>query len=149
MPYCHNCGTQLGDTTRFCPSCGTPYQGNQSATQDAVRTTSPTIPPPPIQAFQSASPSHVQQNVIVMGKAKSVGVAFILAFCFGPLGLLYASIVGGIVMFIIGLISFFILPIIGYILVHVGCIIWACVAADQANQKMAGQGQGLINNQYR
>ncbi len=148
MPYCHNCGTQLGETVKFCPSCGAAYQGSQAVSQGPIQATVATLPPP-VHTIQSAPASHVQQNVVVMGKAKSVGAAFILAFFFGPLGLLYASVIGGIVMFIIGLISFFVLPIIGYIIVHIGCVIWACVAADQANQKLRAQGQGLINNQFR
>jgi len=39
-----------------------------------------------------------QQTVVVVSDGKSVGVAFLLAFLFGPLGLLYASTTGAIVM---------------------------------------------------
>jgi hypothetical protein len=78
--------------------------------------------------------STTHTNIIIVGKQKSVGAAFILAFFFGPLGLLYASIVGGIVMFVAALILFFLLPIIGPILVWIGTIIWAVVAAQNANK---------------
>lgn len=142
MPFCHNCGTQVSETTKFCPSCGTSYQNTQFSQQ--------TVPPPHPSSppIQNTPVTHTHQNVVIMGKAKSVGVAFVLAFFFGPLGLLYASVVGGIVMIIVNL--FFVLIFFpGLILTQIVCIIWACVAADQANQKLRSQGQGLINNQFR
>jgi hypothetical protein len=75
-----------------------------------------------------------QPQIIIIAKQKSVGTAFLLAFLFGPLGLLYASILGGIVMFIVGIILFFLIPIIGGIMAWVGCIIWAIMAAQNANK---------------
>jgi hypothetical protein len=40
--------------------------------------------------------STPQNTIIIVGKQKSVGTAFLLAFLFGPLGLLYASVLGGL-----------------------------------------------------
>ena len=73
-------------------------------------------------------------NIIIVANKKSVGTAFLLAFLLGPLGLLYASIIGGVVMFLFAIISFFILPFIGPIFVWVGCIIWAIISAQNANK---------------
>jgi hypothetical protein len=70
----------------------------------------------------------------VIVKQKSVGLAFLLAFLFGPLGLLYASIIGGVVMFFAGLLFFFILPLIGPILCWIVCIVWAIVASQNGNK---------------
>ena len=53
------------------------------------------------------STQSTQPTVIVVAKQKSVGIAFLLAFLFGPFGLLYASVMGGIVMFIAGIVLFF------------------------------------------
>jgi hypothetical protein len=75
-------------------------------------------------------------RIVVVGKSKSVGTAFLLSFFFGPLGLLYASVLGGIVMFIATLVLFFLLPVIGAIITWIGCIIWAVVAANQANDAL-------------
>jgi len=92
----------------------------------------------------SAPASVVTHNtVVVIGKSKSVGVAFLLSFLFGPLGLLYASVVGGIVMFFVGVIAFFILPVVGGILAWIGCIIWAVVAASNANNQSIQQARSL------
>jgi len=78
--------------------------------------------------------STPQNNIIIVGKQKSVGTAFLLAFLFGPLGLLYASVLGGFIMFVVGIILFFLIPIVGGILAWVGCIIWAVIASQNANK---------------
>jgi hypothetical protein len=51
------------------------------------------------QGSHEAQPQF-QQTVVVVAPTKSVGVAFLLTFLFGPLGLLYAFVIGGIVMFL-------------------------------------------------
>ncbi len=75
-----------------------------------------------------------QQNL--QTKQKSVGVAFLLAFLFGPLGLLYASVVGGIVMFIFGILIAIVTLGFGLIIVWIGCIVWAIIAANNVNKSM-------------
>jgi hypothetical protein len=85
----------------------------------------------PLQEHQP----QVQQTVVLVGKQKSVGAAFLLAFLFRPMGLLYASVMGGIVMMIlavvIGVITF------GFALIPIWIVsvIWAVVAANQANRQ--------------
>jgi TM2 domain-containing membrane protein YozV len=81
---------------------------------------------------QSAPP---QQTIVVVGKPKSVGVAILLAFFFGPLGLLYASVAGGIIMLILGGLIAIVTLGFGLIIVWVACVIWAVVAANNANKK--------------
>ena len=91
---------------------------------------------------------QIQQTIVVVGKQKSIGVAFALAFFFGPLGLLYASVTGGVVMFFVTIIIGFITLGLGLIFAWIGCIIWAVVAAGNANKKMA-TGAGLnINTNF-
>lgn len=76
------------------------------------------------------SSQHTQQPQIVMVKAaKSPVVAFILTFLFGPLGLLYVSVVGGLVLLLAAIASFFILPLIGGIIIWIVSIIWGVVGA--------------------
>ena len=96
---------------------------------------------------QTPQPQY-QQTVVIVGKRKSVGVAFLLAFLFGPLGLLYASVVGGIVMFFLGILIAIVTFGFGLIFVWIGCIIWAIIAANNANKKMAN-GAGInINTNF-
>ncbi|MBA3829041.1 MAG: hypothetical protein H0X33_08900 [Taibaiella sp.] len=78
-----------------------------------------------------------QQTVVVISKQKSAGLAFILTFLFGPLGLLYSSVGGGIAMVIMGVIIGFVTLGFGLIFVWIACIIWAVVAVNGQNKKMA------------
>lgn len=88
-----------------------------------------------------------QQTIIVVGKQKSVGAAFILAFFFGPLGLLYASVVGGIVMFFVSLLVGIVTFGFGLFFPWVACVIWAVVAANSANRKFLEQASiGVLQN---
>lgn len=102
-----------------------------------------------VQNQQANPPQPMQQNVIILGKAKSVGVAFILAFLFGPLGLLYASVAGGIIMFIIAIPLAIITLGISIIFTNLICCVWAVVAANQANSALQNQAGGLMNNYYQ
>ncbi len=98
------------------------------------------------QNQQTPQPQY-QQTLVIVGKQKSVGVAFLLAFLFGPLGLLYASVTGGIVMFILGILIAIVTFGFGLIFVWIGCIIWAIIAANNANKKMtSGAGININTN---
>jgi hypothetical protein len=103
---------------------------------------------PTVQQPTAQPQGYGQQNIIIIGKQKSVGVAFLLAFLFGPLGLLYASVTGGIIMFILGIVIGIITLGFGLIFIWVGCIIWAVIAAGAANKKMVNNSAPLIQNQY-
>lgn len=89
-----------------------------------------------------SQPSHVSSShtsVTIVGNRKSVGAAFLLAFFFGPLGLLYASVTGGIVMFLLAFPLAFFTMGVGYLFIHIGCIIWAVVAANNQNNSLLQQ----------
>lgn len=85
------------------------------------------------------------QTVVVVNKPKSVGVAFLLAFFFGPLGLLYATITGGIIMFLVNIVLLFILPVVGLIISWIICIVWAIVAAQNSNKTAT---QNIVTTRY-
>ncbi len=71
--------------------------------------------------------------------AKNVGVAFMLAFFFGPLGLLYSTILGGIVMLIVSVVVALITLGFGLIVTWPICIIWAIIAVNIHNKKIVGK----------
>ncbi len=75
--YCVECGATINAKAEICPKCG-------------VR--------------QSAAPSN--SNVIINLPQKSMLLGLILTFFFGPLGMLYATVLGGIVMFIVCVLTF-------------------------------------------
>lgn len=81
-------------------------------------------------------PQQTGSTVVVQnhGSPKSVGVAIVLALFFGPLGMLYATVVGAIVMFLINLVLIFLTGGLGLFLSVPAGVIWAAVAASQTNR---------------
>lgn len=74
------------------------------------------------------------QKVVVAGK--SMAMAIIPAILFVPLGLLYSSVMGGIVTFVLTiLIGIFTLGF-GALLMWPICVIWSAVAVNSHNKKM-------------
>ena len=88
----------------------------------------------PQAAQQVLIPQATQQIVIhYHGPPKSVAVAFLLAFFFGPLGMLYSTVVGAIIMLIISLIAAFLTCGFSLLVTHPICCIWAVVAASMSD----------------
>ena len=72
-----------------------------------------------------------------MGAQKSMGVALLLAAAFGPLGLLYASVTGGIVMLVVDLIVAIFTLGFGLIIMWPIPIIWAAIAINKEREQQA------------
>jgi hypothetical protein len=68
---------------------------------------------------------------------KSMGVALLLAAAFGPLGLLYASVTGGIIMLVVDLIVAVVTLGFGLIFMWPIPIIWAAVAINRERERQA------------
>lgn len=88
-----------------------------------------------------------QVNVNIYHKSKSVGTALVLTFFFGPLGMLYSTVPGAIIMFFVsvflslvtfGFSVFFTWPV---------CMVWAAIAADNENKQAMVSTQS-INRSY-
>ncbi|MEW6408235.1 MAG: hypothetical protein AB1465_06125 [Patescibacteria group bacterium] len=84
-----------------------------------------------------------KRDVIIVTSTKSMGVALFLTILFGPLGMFYVTIPGGIVMSIIAFFFILIALItagIGIILipffVWLPCIIWTVIATKKYNEKL-------------
>jgi hypothetical protein len=93
----------------------------------------------PPQYAQAPQPGiAVQQTVINVGGQKSVAGAVLLAFFFGPLGMLYATVPGAIVMFFVNILIG--IPTLGVgllLTVPLGAV-WAGVAASSSNNRVTG-----------
>lgn len=86
----------------------------------------------------SAQPAYAMPpQVIVAVAPKSLGLAIALSFLFGPLGLLYASVAGAVVMFFVNLVALFLTLGFGLILTWPACVIWAVIATNNYNQRLA------------
>ncbi|HLO40908.1 MAG TPA: hypothetical protein VK176_07785 [Phycisphaerales bacterium] len=74
------------------------------------------------------------QQVVVVER-KSVGLAFLLTLIFGPLGMLYTTVAGAIIMFLIASV---IIPLTGglaTVIVWPVCMLWGCLAASKHNRR--------------
>ncbi|MRJ09216.1 hypothetical protein EDL99_10140 [Ornithobacterium rhinotracheale] len=77
-----------------------------------------------------------EKRVIIIKQRKSVGLSLLLTFFFGPLGMLYSTIWGAIIMLIIS-------GIVGIITLGMGlpfiwpiCMIWGALAARSYNNNI-------------
>jgi len=75
-----------------------------------------------------------------------MGVALALTFFFGPLGLLYASVLGAIIMIVLTIIIGILTLGIGFILGWIGSMIWAAVAVNRHNAKVLNKLTPPTNN---
>jgi uncharacterized Zn finger protein (UPF0148 family) len=84
-----------------------------------------------LHAQRQSGPAAVTQVIVNNQRArKSAGLAFVLAFLFGPLGMLYSTVPGALAMILVNI--FLIIPTFGFILLltwPIGCI-WAAMAAN-------------------
>ena len=79
-------------------------------------------------------------NVVVTRSPKSVGIAIALSLFFGPFGMFYSTIIGGIVMLIVKIIVAIVTFGFGLLLTWPIGVIWAAIAASTHNKKlMSGQ----------
>lgn len=91
----------------------------------------------------SQQPSQ-QQNVnvqvvvpTVVVNRKSVGLAILLTFLFGPLGMLYSTVIGAILMFFVSIVVAVVTLGLGLLVTWPICIIWAGMAAARKNTRAA------------
>lgn len=82
-----------------------------------------------------------QTTVIQVGSQKSVAGAVLLGFFFGPLGMLYATVPGALVMFVISLVIVIPTLGLGLIVTIPACAIWAGIAANSHNNRLGVSSQ--------
>jgi hypothetical protein len=77
-----------------------------------------------------------QKQIIIVKSEKSVGLACALAFFFGPIGLLYSTPKGAIIMFFVNcFVGLFTLGF-GLILTWPICAVWGWNAASKHNKQL-------------
>jgi len=84
---------------------------------------------------QSDQPTHTVHTVIVKS-TKSVGVALLLTFFFGPLGMFYSTITGAIVMIVVTIVVLIFTFGFGALVTWPVCMIWGAIAASNYNKKL-------------
>lgn len=78
-----------------------------------------------------------RNSALYQAQKKSVFVAALLAFLFGPLGMLYSTVAGAVVMFVINIVVGFLTAGIGLLLTWPIGVVWAAVAASKRNNLLA------------
>jgi hypothetical protein len=85
-------------------------------------------------APQPGYPPYGSTTVVTIAHPKSVGVALVLTFFFGPLGMLYSTVSGALIMlgiwFFSGIFTFGFAWLISWPAIWLTSMIWGCVAAS-------------------
>lgn len=79
--------------------------------------------PPPLQ-------------MVMLAPQKSVGVAVLLSILFGPLGMLYSTVLGGIIMLVVSLLVAVVTLGFGLVVTWPICVVWAAIAANSHNRRV-------------
>jgi len=94
------------------------------------------------RTFQTKPNSNLMEYSDESGKIilpnsseKNMILSLVLAFFFGPIGLFYASVTGGIVMILVTIIvAIFTLGFGLFIIIPI-CVVWAAIATTRYNQR--------------
>ena len=124
MSLCEHCGSSSRDKSGVCAGCG------------AVWPLAASIPPTQPKVSKQSVPyarmtSEMASSGLVDLQPKKVWVAVPLALIFGPLGLLYCTTKGAIVMLIVSLLCTFFWGQMSTLLVLPICGVWAWRAARE------------------
>lgn len=88
------------------------------------------------RGYQQVAPTHAAVPVVIVNERKSVGLAMLLAFFFGPLGMAYATVGGAVAMCIISLFLAVVTMGLGLFVTWPICVIWAAYAAGEHNRRV-------------
>lgn len=127
MPHCSHCGTQFDESCRYCKSCGLALTGTL-----VQRTPAWTVTSTPHAAVS------VRPAAYASSSRKSVGGAVLLAALFGPLGMLYSSVPGALVMLFASIVLGALTDGLSVFITWPVCMIWAAIAAQSYNESRRG-----------
>ena len=136
---CPYCAETIKAEAKFCRFCN----HDLVTSQPGLPAPTTASPKPAVPAETVAAPS---KQVVIVARTKSMGIAFVLTFLFGPLGMFYSTVVGGIVMLIISIPVVIITFGFGLFITQPVCIIWGMIAASMHNKKLlAGAAQSSVS----
>jgi len=101
----------------------------------------------PYENKSNQVPSMQQQvNINIQHQSKSVGISLLLTFLFGPLGMLYSTVSGGLIMLAVSvLLAIFTFGFSVFITQPI-CMVWGAIAADNENKKSLISAQTISRN---
>ena len=74
-------------------------------------------------------------TTVVIRPTKSAGLAALLGLFFGPLGMLYSTVVGALIMGVVWLLVAVVTLGLGLLIVHPICAVWGAMSAQSHNKK--------------
>lgn len=80
-----------------------------------------------------------QQQIVITKSTKNVGIALILTFIFGSIGMFYSTVKGGLIMILIQILFIVVTLGVGVFLVFLLnpiCMIWAAISANNYNKQL-------------
>lgn len=77
-------------------------------------------------------------TVVVVNETKSVGIAILLTVLFGPLGMLYSTVPGALIMIVVSIVLGFFTLGFSLLLTWPLSIVWGAMAASAHNQRVLG-----------
>jgi len=87
-------------------------------------------------AMGGTDTSDLIRAQIALSQKKSMAAGLLLTFFFGPLGMLYATVLGGIIMIVVSIVVAIFTLGFGLIVTQLICLVWAALAIKAQNQKI-------------
>ena len=76
-------------------------------------------------------------NVIYIER-KSVGLALLLTILFGPLGMLYSTVIGALIMLVVTSVLAVLTLGLSFVVTWPVCVLWGCWAAWRTKRRVVG-----------
>jgi len=133
-----------------CPFCGESILAVAKKCKHCNEMLDPTLRAAQAPVNQVVVQQVVNQQTAVVDYGrhdeKSVGLAILLAFLFGPLGMLYSTVGGAIIMFLTNVVLGIMTLGLIWLLTWPVCVIWAAVAADSHNRSIHRRRVNMTTN---
>ena len=125
MSFCERCGSTSRDKDGFCGGCGAPWPHGvmDVAPQNGTETASP----------YAKLPAQITAIGLEPLRPKIVWVAVLLALALGPLGLLYCTMTGTVVMIVASIMLRLLIGNASLLIILPACAFWAWRAARESS----------------
>lgn len=79
-----------------------------------------------------------EKTTVIYIERKSIGLALLLAIVFGPLGMLYTTVTGAIIMLVVTSVFAVLTAGLSLLVTWPVCVVWSCLAAWRSKRRVVG-----------